>query len=518
MTVSANLTSIPSRRPEAGRRPGSVNLATLAIIGMIGLFPVTNSEASQVPVATAPSLGSMRTFGVVASTFTNTDAATIVNGDVCFTTGPATAFTLNGTRTVPCSAQLGTDQSSALATLNGEDCASLGAGVVTLDQVVIGNNLPGTIPPGCYSSGGAMNITTLATVTLAGSGVYVFRAGGPLGIGANASVSLVNGACASNVFWAPAAATTFGASSAFSGNVLDAAGLIFGHLASLTGRALGFGGTITADANAITAPPVCGPFGSGPAVIFAAVLPGSRSVMVGNPATVFASMINTGTLGLQNCQIVLPPGSEAGLTMDYQTTNPATNALTGTIDTPVPITANNGSQSFVLSFHGTAPFSAAAMPLDFQCDGTPLANIAPGVDTLDLVMSSTPIADIIALSATPTNDGIIESRVGGDAAFAIASFNLGITAAITVSVDTGAATLPVTLTICETNPSTGQCLAPPAASVSLTDAGDATPTFSIFVQPSGPIAFAPAASRAFVRFKDTDNGLHGSTSVAIQAF
>jgi hypothetical protein len=503
---------LPRHRVEAGR------LATLAIIGLMALFPFAKSEASPVITTTAPGLGTTATFGVVSSTFTNTDAATIVNGDACFTTGPATAYTLNGTQTVPCSAQVGLDQNSALAALNGENCTSLGAGVVTLDQVVIGTNLPGTIPPGCYSSGGAMNITTLATVTLAGSGVYIFRSGGPLGIGANASVSLTNGACASNVFWAPAAAATLGANSGFAGNVLDASGISFGHLASLTGRALGFGGTVTADANAITVPPVCGTFGSGPAILFASVLPGSRSVLLGNTATVFATMINAGSAALQNCQIVLPPNSPAGLTLVYETTNPATNAPNSTVNAPAPITGNNGSQSFLLGFHGTTPFSAPAMPLDFQCDGTPLAAIVPGVDTIDLVMSSTPVADIIAISATATNDGIVEAPVGGDGAFAIASFNLGIPAAITVSVDTGTATLPLTLTICETNPSNGQCFAAPAASVSLTDAANATPTFSIFVQPIGPIAFAPAASRVFVRFKDAGNGLHGSTSVAIQAF
>src|SRR6202040_1374958 len=108
------------------------------------------------------------------------------------TTGPATAYTINGTQTVPCPAQVGQDQNTAFATLNGEACTSLGAAVVTLDTVVVGTNLPGVFPPGCYSSGGAMNISTLATVTLKGNGVYIFRSGGALGIGASAKVSLTN--------------------------------------------------------------------------------------------------------------------------------------------------------------------------------------------------------------------------------------------------------------------------------------------------------------------------------------
>jgi len=205
--------------------------------------------------AIAPDLGTTSTFGVVSSTFTNTDAATIVNGDVCFTTGSGTSFTLNGTQTVPCPAMVGLDQNSALANVNGQACTSLGAGVVTLDTTVVGTNLPGTIPPGCYSSGGAMNISTSATVTLSGAGVYIFRSAGALGIGADSHVILANDACPSNVFWAPVAATTFGAGATLVGNIFDAAGITFGHLAALSGRALAYGGTITADANTISVPP-----------------------------------------------------------------------------------------------------------------------------------------------------------------------------------------------------------------------------------------------------------------------
>ena len=149
---------------------------------------------------------------------------------------------------------VGLDQASALVNLNGQACTSLGDGVVTLDTLVVGANLPGTIPPGCYSSGGSLNISTSATVTLSGGGVYIFRSTGALGVGANSKVIVANGACPSSVFWAPVAATTLGANAALVGNVLDAAGITFGHLSALSGRALAYGGTITADANTISVP------------------------------------------------------------------------------------------------------------------------------------------------------------------------------------------------------------------------------------------------------------------------
>jgi hypothetical protein len=253
-----------------------------------------------------------------------------------------------------------------------------------------------------------------------------------------------------------------------------------------------------------------------PTSIVASVLPGARSVEVGNPATIFATMINTSATALDDCAIGLPASAPAGLTLTYQTTNPATNSLTGSPNTPVTIASNDGVQSFLLAFQGSAPFSAPGMPIAFTCSGSAPAAIVVGVDTVDLTVSSTPVADIIALVATPSNNGIIEVPNGGVAAFAVASINVGVMATITASVDTGDADLPVAVNICESNPSNGQCLAPPASSVTLSDGGGAAPTFSVFLQSSGPIAFAPASSRIFVRFKDTSGGLHGSTSVAIE--
>jgi hypothetical protein len=253
-----------------------------------------------------------------------------------------------------------------------------------------------------------------------------------------------------------------------------------------------------------------------PPVTLAAVLPGSRAVEIGTTATIFASMINSGPAALDTCGISLPASAPAGLTLSYQTTDPATNALTGTPNTPVTIPGNDGVQTFVLAFQGDAAFSAPAMPLDFACAGAQQAAVIPGVDTVDLTMSATPTADIIALAATTSNDGILKIPASGIAAFAVASSNLGATATITVSVDIGTAFLPVTATICQSDPSNGSCLGTPAGSVSLSYAGGTTPTFSIFVAASGSVAFAPASSRVFVRFEDAGGNLHGSTSVAVE--
>lgn len=87
---------------------------------------------------------------------------------------------------------------------------------------------------------------------------------------------------------------------------------------------------------------------------------------------------------------------------------------------------------------------------------------------------------------------------------------------MTVTADTNGVTLPVTLTLCQTNPVAGQCISAVGPSVTTTIAGGATPSFGIFVQGNGTVPFNPATNRIFVRFKDGTKVLRGATSVAVR--
>ncbi len=105
-----------------------------------------------------------------------------------------------------------------------------------------------------------MNITASTTVTLNGTGVYIFRSGGAITTGADSLITTSGGACSADVFWTAVGATTLGAHSGttatptFLGTIIDAAGVTLGHFANLEGRALAFGGTVTSDANTIKVP------------------------------------------------------------------------------------------------------------------------------------------------------------------------------------------------------------------------------------------------------------------------
>jgi outer membrane protein assembly factor BamB len=251
-----------------------------------------------------------------------------------------------------------------------------------------------------------------------------------------------------------------------------------------------------------------------PSPVEASVLPVARSVAAGTPTTVFATMLNTGIAARQNCRVALP-GTVPGVTLTYQTTDPATNTPTGQPNQPVSIAAG-GSQSFVLSMMSSTALSRPAQGLVFVCDG--VANTAPivGVNTLDLSFSASPVADIVVLAATASRDGVLRlPGAAGTGAFAVAADNVGVVGDLTVTADLGGAALPIGLSVCETDSSSGQCLAPPAASVAVSIAAGATPTFSVFATASGAVPFAPGASRIFLRFSDAAGQPHGATSVAV---
>jgi hypothetical protein len=155
--------------------------------------------------------------------------------------------------------------------------------------------------------------------------------------------------------------------------------------------------------------------------------------------------------------------------------------------------------------------------LSFDCTNTDPAPINVGLNTLLLSASTAPVPDIVALGATLSNDGIVNiPGTNGTGAFAVATVNVGATEAITASADTGATSLPLTVSLCETNPATGQCISGIGSTVTTTINANATPTFGIFVQGNGNVPFDPALNRIFVRFKDSGAVTRGSTSVAVR--
>ena len=253
------------------------------------------------------------------------------------------------------------------------------------------------------------------------------------------------------------------------------------------------------------------------AALVSSILPASRSGTVGNTVTAFSTLINASSETAFNCSI--RPQSPAGITFNYQFTNPLTNTPTGALNTPIDI-GPGASQTYVLSATLLEELDGEDLNFRFSCDNAGAVQAISGVNTLLLSASSDPVADIVALAATPTNNGFVE--LAGDsasAAFSVATVNVGIQSTITVEIDTNGIELPLSLGLCETNPVTGACLeaaqAAPNTIATLAEANQ-TQMFSFFVTSLDDIASIPSLNRLRVIFRDSSGAVRGQTLVAIR--
>ena len=95
----------------------------------------------------------------------------------------------------------------------------------------------------------------------------------------------------------------------------------------------------------------------------------------------------------------------------------------------------------------------------------------------------------------------------------MATVNVGASAQITATATTGAATLPLAISLCQTNPMSGVCISSIGSTVTTTINANATP---IFATASGSVPFVPQTNRIFVEFSDANEVVRGSTSVAVE--
>jgi hypothetical protein len=124
-----------------------------------------------------------------------------------------------------------------------------------------------TLGPGVYCQTTAPTLT--GTLTLKGSGVYIFQIGSTLVTATGARVSLIGGAQPCDVFWQVASSATLFPSTAFVGNIMAYASITMQTGATLEGRALARTAGVSLDDNRIIQPGGCGvsspPIGTPPA-------------------------------------------------------------------------------------------------------------------------------------------------------------------------------------------------------------------------------------------------------------
>jgi len=148
-----------------------------------------------------------------------------------------------------------------------------------------GVNLGGkTLVPGVYCQTTAPTLT--GTLTLNGSGAYIFQIGGTLITATGARVVLIGGAQPCDIFWQVASSATLHVNTHFVGNIMAVASIAMQTGATLEGRALARNGAVTLDTNRIIQPGGCGyaapPVGSPPV---GNILPASLGFSLSIPST-----------------------------------------------------------------------------------------------------------------------------------------------------------------------------------------------------------------------------------------
>ncbi len=249
--------------------------------------------------------------------------------------------------------------------------------------------------------------------------------------------------------------------------------------------------------------------------IAAATLPNARSVQVGDRATFFGTILNTGSQTAANCGVATAAASPAGFT--FARTN-AANVVVGAPNQRFDIAAG-AAQGMVLTFAPSEALAGQSYVFDFRCSNTAAAAAFDGVNSFTLVASNTAAPDVIMVAATPTNDGIANiPGQNGTGFFTTAAINIGAAGTI-VFEPQSTPTLGLAPLICETHPATGQCITPLGANVTRAFGVNETAFFSVFFAGGGQtVPFDPANRR--IRFVARDPGatptIRGWTSVAVR--
>jgi len=267
------LTVVGTFQPTNPLLPSTIYTATVTTGAMdlagnpLNLDKVWTFETAALSTGLQPvNLGSLTTFVAVAGaglTNSNSGGITTLNGDVgltptatclgdgspCTLTNPVINGTLYANDPSGIAAQAKVDLTAAYVDAMGRPIGT------------IVNDISGmTLAPGVYTSDSTMSVAVGGTVVLDGKGdanaVWIFQIGSSLTVNNNATVLLVNGAKAKNVFWAAFASSTLGSQVSFQGTVLAGASNSVGTSSAVVGRLLCTTGQITLLSNNITLPPL----------------------------------------------------------------------------------------------------------------------------------------------------------------------------------------------------------------------------------------------------------------------
>lgn len=237
------------------RRIWGLALTSVALLlCVLALVPSAHFQVQAHPEVTKPPLGTAGTFAVLGGSAVTNTGPTVVNGDLGVSPGTAvTGFPpgiVNGTRHVADAVALQgqKDVTGAYVNAAGQPC-----NVNLTGQDLGGKTLTSGVS--CFSSSAHLT----GQLTLDGQGnpasVFLFQVGSTLTTASNASVLLINGAQACNIFWQVGSSATVGTTTRFAGNILALTSISFTTGAVSNGGLYARNGAVTLDTNTITRSP-----------------------------------------------------------------------------------------------------------------------------------------------------------------------------------------------------------------------------------------------------------------------
>jgi len=221
------------------------------LVGTALAFCLTtaNHAAAQAGPATV-FLGSAGTYAVLGASTVTSTGPTVVNGDLGV--WPGTAY-VAGT---PAATVNGSVHAGDVIAQHAQASAAIAykdaAGRSTAPIGVAGDLGGQTLAPGLYKSTSSLAIT--GTLTLHGTGVYIFQVGSALTVNTGSMVVLSGGATADNIFWQVGSSATLGTTADFKGTIMALASVTLATGARLDGRALALNAAVTLDSNNVTVP------------------------------------------------------------------------------------------------------------------------------------------------------------------------------------------------------------------------------------------------------------------------
>ena len=229
-------------------------LKYLTSLFILAALLVAAGGALASPGAFAPDLGSAASFvGLAHETFTNTGSGVYYGNVGVYPGTSVTGFPPGEVRrgaiyrggAVPTQAQL--DATSANTALGLQNC----------NTDLTSHDLGGmTLQPGVYCFDTSAQLTGDLVLDALGNpnAVWIFKTGSTLTTGTGATVRVINGGQALNVFWKIGSSATLGTATRFIGTIIAAQSITLVTGASLLGRALALNGAVTMDTNG--SPPI----------------------------------------------------------------------------------------------------------------------------------------------------------------------------------------------------------------------------------------------------------------------